>query len=166
MKYLFYGIWLIVLSVLQPTLMRDISVFGVAPNLFLCFVIVIGFLRGRNEGAVIGGIFGLMYDLLIGRLIGVNCLIYLYLGLGAGVLSQSFFSGGKKLFAVLSAAVATLIAALVYYVALRFSLGEVSFGTVFFRIGILEAIYNAVMAFLIMYPIKGMLKLMRITPAL
>ena len=72
MRILFYTIWAILLAILQPTLIQWIAVFGIAPNAFLVFVILAGYLRGRMEGAVAGLVFGMVYDLLIGKLMRVN----------------------------------------------------------------------------------------------
>ena len=60
MRIIFYVIWLLLLAVFQPTLARGIELWGIAPNLFLCFVVMAGFFRGKYEGAVCGMVFGLV----------------------------------------------------------------------------------------------------------
>ena len=40
MRVVFYIIWLLILAVFQPTLARGIAVCSIAPNLFLCFVVL------------------------------------------------------------------------------------------------------------------------------
>ncbi len=162
MRMLFYTVWLLLLTVLQPTLAREIEIWHIAPNLFLCFVVATGFFRGRMEGAVCGIIFGLVYDMLIGRMIGVNSLCYLYMGFGAGVLSERFFSGGKRTAVVLSVAIATIIAGLVYYLARLAVYGDIGFVTAIFRITLPEAMYNAGISFLLTFPILGFMKVLRI----
>lgn len=162
MRIVFYAVWLVILAVFQPTLARGIEIWGIAPNLFLCFVVMAGFLRGKFEGAICGMVFGLVYDLLIGRMIGVSSLIYLYLGLGAGILSEHFFSGGKRLAASATIAVGTLAAALVYYLARLMAAGDVGFVTALVRIALPEAVYNAGIGFLLAFPMQGLMKLMRI----
>ncbi|MBO5364758.1 MAG: rod shape-determining protein MreD, partial [Clostridia bacterium] len=62
MQILFYLIWLMLLTVLQSTVARGIDIWGIAPNLFLSFVVLAGFSRGRMEGAICGAVFGLVYD--------------------------------------------------------------------------------------------------------
>ena len=158
MRVLFYLIWLILLTVLQPTLARDIEIFRIAPNLFLCFVIMTSFFRGKTEGAICGLIFGLVYDLLIGRMIGVNCISYLYVGFGAGWLSEQFFSGGKRIGGVIGIFCGTLLAAIIYYFTRLSMYHDIRFVTAFFRIGILEAIYNSVIGFLLSFPILWLMK--------
>lgn len=162
MQIIFYLVWLCLLVVLQPTLGRGIEIWGIAPNLFLCFVVLAGFFRGKMEGAISGCIFGLMYDILIGRMIGVNSLIYLYVGLGAGILSEHFFGGGKRVTASIATMVATLLSAVIYYFARRVVHGDIGFLVAFFRISVPEAIYNLVICFLLSFPVVGTMKLLRI----
>lgn len=161
MQILFYIIWLCLLTVLQPTLGRGIEIWGIAPNLFLCFVVLAGFLRGKTEGAICGCIFGLIYDILIGRMIGVNSLIYLYIGFGSGMLSEHFFGGGKGLTAAIVTVAATIVSAIVYYFARRIIYGDIGFLVACFRIAFPESIYNLVVCFLLNYPVAGLMKLMR-----
>ena len=137
MRIVFYIIWLLILAVFQPTLARGIAICSIAPNLFLCFVVICGFFRGKYEAGICGAVFGLVYDLLAGRLIGISSLIFLYAGFASGALSEHFVSSGKRL------------------------AGNISFVTAFFRLTIPEAIYNAVISFLISFPILWMMKLMR-----
>ena len=162
MQILFYLIWLMLLTVLQSTVARGIDIWGIAPNLFLSFVVLAGFSRGRMEGAICGAVFGLVYDILIGRMIGVNSLCYLYLGFAAGVLSERFFSGQKRVAAVLASVVGTILSALVYYFARLAVHGDIGFLMAIFRIGIPEAIYNGCICFLLSFPVAGLMKLMRI----
>ncbi len=161
MRIVFYILWALLLAVFQPTLARDIAVWGIAPNLFLCFVVAVGLFRGRMEGAVCGTVFGLIYDLLIGRIMGIHALIYLYLGLGAGILGAQFFSGGRKLVVCLATAVSTLLAALMYYLVQKAIGADVGFVIAIFRIGLLEALYNGLVGFLLAYPVCWSMKLMR-----
>ncbi len=161
MRIVFYLIWVLLLTVLQPTLARGMELWGIAPNLFLCFVVLMGFFRGKMEGAVCGIVFGLMYDILIGRMIGVNSLTYLYIGFGSGVLSERFFSDMKRIAAAITMVIATLLAALVYYFARLMVHGDIGFLVAFFRISFPEAIYNAVACFLVSFPVVGTMKLKR-----
>ena len=113
------------------------------------------------DGAICGAVFGLFYDMLIGRMIGVNAICYFYLGFCAGILSENFFSGGKNLATAISTFVGTVLAALIYYLARFIAFGDVSFTTSIFRIGLLEGIYNAVCVIIIKFPILGLMKLFR-----
>ncbi len=162
MRVVFYLFWMLLLTIFQPTLARGIALWGIAPNLFLCFVVMIGFFRGTTEGAICGAIFGLAYDILVGRMIGVSGLIYLYLGVGAGILGTRFFSGEKQLANFLGTIAASLVAGLVYYLARKAVGAHMGFGTAMFRIGLIEAIYNGVVGFLLAKPVRLSMKLLGI----
>ena len=164
MKYLkivFYAVWLLILAVLQPTLARGIEFFSVAPNFFLCFVVITALFRGKTEGGIIGLIFGLVYDMLIGRMIGVNALIYFYLGFGSGVLGEHFFSGEKRLAGMGTIAIGTVLSAFVYYIAQTVLGLDTAFSVMVIRIGLIEAVYNAVIGLIMIFPVAETMKLTR-----
>ncbi len=163
MQIVFYLIWLILLSILQPTLAREIEIFGIAPNLFLCFVILSGFFRGKMEGAYCGAGFGLIYDIFIGRMIGVSSLIFLYAGFGAGVLSERFFSSRKRMAAMIMTLIATLLYGIIYYLARLMIHGDIGFTIAFFRVSLPEAIYNCFICFIMSFPVAKTLKSLRVS---
>jgi len=99
---------------------------------------------------------------LIGRMIGVNAMLYLYLGVGAGLLGSRFFGGGKKLAITLSAGAGTLLTAIVYYLARKAVYGDISFVTAVFRIGFLEAVYHMLAAFLLSFAVAKSMKWLRV----
>ncbi|MBR5152176.1 MAG: rod shape-determining protein MreD [Clostridia bacterium] len=162
MKILWYGLWLVLLTLLQPTLICELTLFGIHPNLFLCFVVIAGYYRGPLEGGIAGALFGLVYDLLIGRLMGVDALLYLYLGVMAGILGTRFFSGGKRLAICATAGAGTLLCAVVYYLVRMTVWGDISFVTAVFRIGLIEALYQLPVAFLLSFVIAKTMKWMRL----
>lgn len=159
MNVLFYVIWAIVFTVFQPTLMRSIEICDIAPNLFLCFVVCISFIKGKTEGAIIGAIFGLLYDLLVGRMIGVSSLALLLLGYGAGILGNQFFDG-KLIVCAVTAFICTLLYGVIYYIARRIGWNDISFSTAFFRISLMEGIYNGVVCVVLAFPTKWTMRIM------
>ena len=162
MVVLYYIIWGIILTVLQPTLARGIEIWGIAPNLFLCFIIIISFFRGKSEGAIVGAVFGLLYDLLVGRMIGVSSMIFLPLNYLAGMFGNQFFGSGKLMICAVTAFIATLFYGIFYYFARKIGWNDTGFITAFFRISVIEGLYNCVTAFVLMFPVRWMMKVMRI----
>lgn len=162
MRIVFYTLLVLLATVLQPTLIRGLAIGGIAPDLFLCLTVLTGFFRGKTEGGVCGAIFGLFYDILIGRMIGVSALCFLYLGFGAGFLSEGFFSGHKRLAATVVTVAGTLLVALVYGLVRLAVHGDLGLGTAIFRIGFPEAVYNGVLTFLLSFPVSGLMKWMGI----
>lgn len=161
MRILFYLLWLMLLAVLQPTLGSGIAVFSIAPNLFYAFIVLIGLYRGKTEGAVCGIVFGLVYDILIGRLIGVSSLCGLYLGFGAGILGQHFFSGAKRIAAMGAIAVGTVLASMVYAAAILMTGGSVPFWTAMLRIAVPEGVYSGLIGWLLSFPMVASMKLFK-----
>lgn len=49
MKLLHHVVWLILIAILQPALINALSVFGVNGNVFLLFIVLIGFFCGRMQ---------------------------------------------------------------------------------------------------------------------
>ena len=146
---LFYAIWLFVIAVLQPTLISSISVFGIAPNLFLVFVLVAAMIKGKKTGAVCGFVYGLVFDFIIGRMIGVNALLYMYAGLFAGLLCERFISGTGSVAATVIVFAISMISGIVYYIAYNMVWGGLGFWLAFTRVIILESLYSSVLCFVI-----------------
>lgn len=144
MKILHHGIWLLLAVFLQVTLLEGIAVFGISPNMFLVFTVVIGFLCGRFQGMMTGMVFGLVYDVLIGRFIGTSMLSFLFIGYFSAVFSDRFYS--QPDFYVFSgmAVAATFIAGIVYLVP-NSVVYNTNIFTAIFRIILPESIYNAIL---------------------
>ncbi len=162
MRVIWYMVWLLLLTLLEPTLICELTVWGIAPNLFLCFVVIAGFYRGIHEGGICGIVFGLVYDLLIGRMIGVHAILYLYLGVCAGILGTRFFGGGKRIAIGATAGAGTLLCAIIYYFVRKAVHGDISFVTAVFRIGLIEAVYQIPVAFLLSFPAAKTMKWMKV----
>lgn len=152
-KVIFYAVWLFIVAVLQPTLFSAISVFGISPNIFLAFVIITAGLKGKSEGAIIGAIFGFVYDLLIGQLIGFNALIYMYAGLLTGILKEKYISIDGVIMAAITTAVVDLICAIIYYFAYSL-MHDIGFFFSLYRIIIPEAIYTGIVMLILFVPVS------------
>ena len=50
MKLLHHVVWLILIAILQPALINALSVFGVNGNVFLLFIVLIGFFAEECRG--------------------------------------------------------------------------------------------------------------------
>lgn len=166
MRIVFYLLWMLLLGILQPTLGRGIDLWGVAPNFFLCFVVIMSFCRGKMEGAIVGAVAGLVYDLLIGRLIGVHGLLYFYVGFGAGYLSEEFFSGAKSLAIAIVIAVATIVVAFLYYLVRTMAFGDADFTIAIFRTALPEVMINCIVGLLMAPLLRGSMKLCRMKEVL
>lgn len=76
---------------LQTTLFSVLPVWGAYPDLITVLVVNLGILNGRAEGALLGFIAGLVRDLLLGRLIGLNAVVMALVGFLAGVTAKRLY---------------------------------------------------------------------------
>lgn len=72
-------------------IIQEISFWGITPNLFLVTVCGLSFLFGSKTGAICGLVIGLLQDMNIGRTIGLNGFIYMYIGILMGQFNKRFF---------------------------------------------------------------------------
>ena len=82
MKYRYACLAFLIAFILQSSILHNISLFGIAPNLILVLVIVCAFLFDELHGLVFGILFGLLQDLLFSDLIGISAVGYFIVALG------------------------------------------------------------------------------------
>ncbi len=82
MKYRYAFLAFLIAFILQSTILHNIALFGVAPNLILVLVIVSAFLFDEQHGILFGILFGLFQDLLFSDLIGISAVGYFIVALG------------------------------------------------------------------------------------
>ncbi len=150
---IFYLIWLIILVIFQPTLMQGIRVLGVSPNMFLVFVVCAGLFRGKGEGAVIGFIFGLVFDFTVGRLVGLSAIIYMYAGFSAGIVKERFTSD-RIIVAVPIILAAALLGEIIYYIGYYISFKDLNFGIALIRTILPKTLYTTIMGIVLFMPIR------------
>ncbi len=125
------------------------------------FVVLAAFIRGKSEeGAVCAAVCGLVLDLMAGRLIGVNALIYMYAGFAVGVVNERFISGELITAGVLTAIISAICSA-IYYVAYSMVAGDMGFWFAVVRLILPEAIYTAVCGFILFVPIRKSFDIIR-----
>lgn len=158
-KFIFYAVWIILIAVLQPTLFSALKIFGIAPDIFLVFVVATAFLRGKTEGAVCGAVCGLVFDFLAGRLIGVNALIFMYAGFCVGMIKERYISGAGAITVGVITAIVSLVCSFVYYIAYSMVSGDIGFFAALIRIILPGAIYTAIAGVVLFIPIEKSFKL-------
>ena len=70
---------IIVAYLLQTTLFKAISIAGIVPNILIILTSAFGFMRGKNEGMLIGFISGLLVDIFFGSILGFYALVYMFI---------------------------------------------------------------------------------------
>lgn len=150
----FYLVWLLIISVLQPTVMGWIEIFGITPDMFLIFVVCAGLLRGMWDGAICGFVFGLVLDLIIGRMIGLNAALYMYAGLITGVLKDKYINSDSAVTNGVFVLGSTLVCGLLHFIAYNMAWDNIGFFMALIRIIIPKAIYTAAISFILYVPMK------------
>lgn len=163
MKLLHHVLWFIAIILLQVTLVNAIAIFGISPNLFLIYVVLIGFFCGRMRGMVCGMVFGLAFDIVIGRLIGTNMLVYMFLGYFAAKFSDRFYVAPNVLLFAAMVFVATIISDLVYLLPYSLEFSGVKLGTEILRTILPEGLFSGVLTIIIVPILKMTLTGFRLT---
>jgi rod shape-determining protein MreD len=136
---------------LQSTVFASLRLLGVRPEFLYLVTIVVAFLEGPNEGAVVGFLSGFAQDLLLNEPKGILALTLTLLGYTIGMLRQYIVSPSPLLPVVLVAL--GTAGGVTFYVVVSFLLGNYE-NTVGFavRTALLSALYNAILTPLV-YPI-------------
>lgn len=150
----FYAVWLLILVIFQPTLVQSIGILGISPNIPLIFIVMTALLRGKKEGAICGAIFGFVFDVMIGRLIGVSSLLFMYIGALAGLVSENILSDTGVIATAILIFVSNLIYASLYYIAYSMLWGDMGIITAVTRVILPESLYTAVFTMLFFFPIR------------
>lgn len=90
-------ILILVCFVLQSTVFRNLSFAGIVPNLLIILTASFGFMRGDNEGILIGFICGFLIDIFYGDILGFYAMIYMYIGFLNGKFNRIFYLEDIKL---------------------------------------------------------------------
>lgn len=93
---------------LQSTVLAELNLFGVTPDLILVVTVCYGLLHGPVKGLFFGLLGGLLLDLAGGGILGLHTLMKAVLGYGAGFLEKTVFKDNLLVPAV-SSMVATII---------------------------------------------------------
>lgn len=107
MILLIWAALLILVLVLQVTIVPLIAINGVAPDLLLILVVSTGLLLGKEKGVGIGFFSGLLQDLAVGNIFGINIFSKLATGYILGLAERKVFKD-HLLLPLLAIAIATV----------------------------------------------------------
>lgn len=130
---------------LQSTIFAGLSIKGTVPDIMLIFVAFFALLNGPNRGTVYGLLCGLLEDLYIGRIIGINALSKGLVAYIIGKLQGNVFQE-NILVGILMAVIATLINAVLVLVITAISLQTLIIDSAILFSILYQTIYNSVIA--------------------
>ena len=138
---------------LQSTFFQAVSFAGIVPNLLIIITSAAGFAGGRKDGMITGFFSGLLLDIFYGNLIGLNALIFLYIGYLNGFGNRVFYPEDVKfpmIFITLSD-LACLVLQYIFGFLLRARLDMTFY---FINIMLPEVIYTIVVTIILYRPIE------------
>lgn len=103
MKKLYIILIVFINLILQVTLYNFIKVFDVVPNVALILIVLFSLTTDVFMGGFIGLFTGLLYDVLIMDVIGINALIYFIIGVTLGNFSEEINRENKMLYVFVTA---------------------------------------------------------------
>lgn len=132
---------LLIASVLQVLVAPNISLLGGSPNFLLIIVVVMALSEGSSEGATLGFIAGLLFDLLGSGPVGPAAFVLTLVGYVAGSLHQNMFSEGW-IAPLIVLGTASLLGELVYMLVLVVLGSGMSFGAALLTKVLPNALYS------------------------
>ena len=136
---------------MQSNIFSSFTIAGIKPNLIIIFVLFIGLFTTQALGIGFGVICGLIIDLIYGRVIGTTAIMLCIIGY-LGSYFDKHFSKANKLTIILMTIGATLIFELGLYFINSIILDFDREYLYFFKILIIEIIYNILLT-IILYPL-------------
>lgn len=84
-----------ILSIVTFVAQNSLSVVSgnivITPNLLVLLTCILGYIGGQKQGMIVGFISGLLVDVMAADIIGMNGLIYLYIGFISGIFHRLFY---------------------------------------------------------------------------
>ncbi|QSX06210.1 rod shape-determining protein MreD [Sedimentibacter sp. zth1] len=148
MKRMYMFLIVFINLILQVSLYNFLKIFDVIPNIALILVVIFSLSTDDITGGLIGLITGLLYDVLIMDVIGINALIYFIVGVSLGSLSEDVNRENKMLFALITA-IATVFYHLLTFIALFFLKVNASSVALIFNKIILQIVLNTLFCILL-----------------
>lgn len=145
------AVLIILCFVLQSTVFRSLAFAGIVPNLMVILTSSFGFMRGENEGLVIGFFSGILCDIFFGDVLGFYALIMMYIGFINGKFNRIFYPEDIKLPLVLII-ISDISYSMICYVLLFLLQGKFNFLFYFTNVILPEAVYTILIT-CILYPI-------------
>ena len=144
-------ILIILCFLLQTTFFQGLDFGGIVPNLMIVLTASFGFMRGEKTGLLYGFVCGLLVGIFFANVLGLNAMIYMYIGYANGKFNRIFFPEEIKLPLALIL-VSDLAYGFSYYVILFLLRSRFHLGFYFLHIILPEMVYTILIT-LLLYPL-------------
>ena len=152
MKRFTVSVLLIIMCfLLHTTVFQWINLGGIVPNLMIILTASFGFMRGERTGLLFGFFCGLLVDIFFANVLGLNAMIYMYIGYTNGKFNRVFYPEDIKLplFLIL---LSDFSYGFIYYFVLFLMRGRFQIGYYFIHIILPEMVYTILIT-LLLYPL-------------
>ena len=158
-KVLIYFIIIFAASLLQTSFLAVLRPFGAVPDLVLLLALGAGYFCGAEKG----GLFGVASGVVAYAMGDVGSaflpLLYMLVGVGAGMLVESFFAGKFAVWCLYVAGAAVVKSAYSLLCAVLFS-GELQLWAVLFKTLVPELVGTLILGAALYIPVKKLCKLL------
>lgn len=152
MKRFIISVLLIIMCfLLQTTVFKWLAFGGIVPNLLIVLTASFGFMRGEKTGLFMGFFCGLLCDIFFGSVLGLNAMVYMYIGYANGKFNRIFYPDDIKLPLGLIL-VSDFVYGFLYYMILFLMRGRFQISYYLVHIILPEAVYT-ILVTLILYPL-------------
>ncbi len=134
--------------VLQSTIFQQWQIAGITPNLTIIITAASGLMYGRTVGMFSGVIGGLFMDTMFSEIIGIDILIYAFIGYINGMATKLYFKE-DFLIPIISIAASDFAYGLLYYICRFLLRGRLDFPFYLGKIIIPEVIYTVILGIVI-----------------
>jgi rod shape-determining protein MreD len=142
---------------LQTGLLPFLEIRGIKPDLLLVMLVGMGYCGGNPLGLIAGLCAGVLIDVIYGQAFGLNALIYMLIGFGAGIFyNKNIF--GKHFLPLILTAGACLMKNIILYIYLFFEQTEVNPGAFWGQIVFSEMLYSLLLAYPIYFLMNWLFK--------
>lgn len=142
---------ILICFLLESTVFCHFAIAGIVPKLTIILTSSFGFMRGEEEGMLIGFFSGLLWDVFFGDVIGFYALIFTYIGYVNGKFSRVFYPEDIKL-PIALIIVSDLSYGVLCYILLFLLRGRFDFLYYFRGVILPEALYTIVIT-VVLYPV-------------
>ncbi len=133
---------------MQCAVFQIFEIASVKPNILLIVVVSLGLMRGRRSGLIIGFAGGVMMDIFFPYRLGMQALIYMWLGFWAGSFYRIYYDDDIKT-PMLLTAVGDLMYGVYYYMMTFLLRGRVHLLYYLNRIILPELVYTMIITIVI-----------------
>ncbi len=139
-------ILILVCTLLQCTVFQIFAIASIRPNILLILTVSFGLMRGKKSGLWVGFFCGAARDLFFESTLGMQALLYLWIGYGAGCFYRIFYDDDIKT-PLLLVSLADLAYGTAVYILQFLIRGRVHFFYYLRRIMIPEMLYTIFLTF-------------------